>query len=166
MKMQTLNNLLKDLKIALNKTKMTRLEHLLTILSEECMETGQRITKASRFTLGEIQAGHSQTNAQRINYEFNDILAVMEMIGADTGYDLAARDEMSIETKKINVEKFLRYSEEIGTLVDMEVLREKSDKWDNLTRKLDDLFEKLHGIDDIELQSKLFKLIKSELIHL
>ncbi len=59
---------------------MTRTELLLTVLAEECVETAQRVSKAIRFTLEEIQPEQELTNAQRIVYEFNDIVAVMEVL--------------------------------------------------------------------------------------
>jgi hypothetical protein len=61
---------------------MTKTENLLTILAEECAETAQRVSKAIRFTLDEIQPNQEEdlTNAERIVYEFNDIVAVMEVL--------------------------------------------------------------------------------------
>lgn len=141
---------------------MTRLEHLLTILSEECMETGQRISKAARFSLNEIQAGHSLNNAKRINYEFNDILAVMELIKAETGYDLAVRDEESIATKKLNVEKYINYSKECGTLED-EDMREKARRFDKLSNAVGDLYKKLDDEGDDYGLGKIGELTASHL---
>lgn len=95
---------------------MTRTEHLLTILAEECAEVAQRATKALRFGLWEIQPGHSEANAERIMGEYSDILATVEML-CDEGKlpridDLRAR----MDTKKVQVEHFLKYSAELGTL--------------------------------------------------
>lgn len=90
---------------------MTRQEHLLTLLVEECCETAQRATKALRFGLEEIQEGQNLTNAERIREEFNHIVAAFEML--DIGYV----DRYSIETKMKKVNKFLEYSKEVGTLV-------------------------------------------------
>lgn len=89
---------------------MTRLEHLLWILSEECDEVGQRASKAARFGLAEVQPGQPFSNAWRIRQEFGDLIAAYEMLGIE----MPSRVE--IEEKKIKVEKFLKYSAECGTL--------------------------------------------------
>ena len=49
---------------------------LLEILAEECAEVIQRVTKALRFGIDEVQPGQPHTNAQRISYEMGDVLAV------------------------------------------------------------------------------------------
>lgn len=96
---------------------MTRIEHLLTILAEECTEIGQRASKALRFTPSEVQAGQNLSNADRIMYEFRDLQAVMEML-EDEGVlpSIWQRDVAAIDAKKTKVEKFLIYSAEVGTL--------------------------------------------------
>lgn len=94
---------------------MTRTEHLLTILSEECVETAQRSSKAIRFTLDEIQPGQELTNAQRIVYEFNDIFAVMEILKEEGLIDKII-DREAIELKKSKIDKYIKYSNDIGTL--------------------------------------------------
>lgn len=45
---------------------MKRHEHLLSILAEECCEVGQRVSKALRFGLDEVQPGQDLSNAERI----------------------------------------------------------------------------------------------------
>lgn len=94
---------------------MTREEHLLTILIEECNETAQRATKALRFGLSEIQPEQPLTNAERVVYEFNDIVATMEMLMTDKSLPYVF-DHPSILVKKQKVEKYLAYSSELGTL--------------------------------------------------
>jgi len=58
---------------------MTLDEHLLTCLAEECSEVVQRITKALRFGLDEVQPGQEFTNSQRIGQELIDVAAVLEL---------------------------------------------------------------------------------------
>lgn len=94
---------------------MTRKEILLTLLSEECNETAQRASKAIRFGLDEVQEGQPFTNADRIVYEFNDLLAVMELM-ADEGLIPRVRDTVAVALKKIKIEKWLNYSISCGTL--------------------------------------------------
>jgi hypothetical protein len=94
---------------------MTRTENLLTILGEECVETAQRVSKAIRFTLHEIQDGQELTNAERIVYEFNDIVAMMEILQEEGVFDKVI-DREAIDKKKLKVTKYLDYSVELGTV--------------------------------------------------
>lgn len=94
---------------------MTKNENLLTILSEECVETAHRVSKAIRFTLEEIQPEQELTNAQRIVYEFNDILAVMEILQEEGVFDKVI-DRDAIDKKKIKVAKYLAYSTKMGAV--------------------------------------------------
>lgn len=96
---------------------MTRQELLLVMLMEECDETSQRASKALRFTLEEVQEGQIMTNAERIIYEFNDLCAVMELLNEEGLFNKASfLDHEYIKLKKTKVEKWLKYSQEIGTL--------------------------------------------------
>jgi hypothetical protein len=94
---------------------MTRTEHLLTILAEECGETAQRATKALRFGLNEVQPGQELNNAERIVYEFNDILSIMNML-VEEGKLPRVEDKGMMGLKKDKVEKYLIYSKEQGLL--------------------------------------------------
>jgi hypothetical protein len=96
---------------------MTKKEHLLIILMEECSETSQRASKALRFTLEEIEpnANTVMNNGQRMLWEFNHIIAAMEML-QEEGCVPYVIDRTTIEKKKEQVKKFLEYSKKSGTL--------------------------------------------------
>ncbi len=99
---------------------MTRQEHLLTILSEECAEVAQRVSKALRFGLKEVEPGQKYTNAARISQELFDLRAVAEMLekcGAleSVRYSTVLR---LVEKKKAKVPKYLAYSSQCGTLAE------------------------------------------------
>lgn len=96
---------------------MNRTEHLLTILSEECNEIGQRASKAKRFGLNEIQQEQPLTNAERIVQEYADLLAVVEML-VDEGHLVIPDLSEAKAAKKRKVEEFLRYSASRGTLTE------------------------------------------------
>lgn len=96
---------------------MTRVEMLLTILAEECMETAQRASKAIRFGLNEVQEGQGLDNAQRIIYEFNDIVGTMEMLSGEKHIPYHV-DAVAAGLKKIKIEKLLTYSFQQGALSD------------------------------------------------
>lgn len=95
---------------------MNRKEHLLVILAEECNEVGQRATKALRFGVNEIQPGKEENNAQRLKYEYNDLISIIEMLQEEGVLppEMFSRD--MIDKKKEQVRHFLGYSEKIGTL--------------------------------------------------
>ena len=97
---------------------MTRNEHLLTVAAEECNETAQRIDKALRFGMDDIQNGQLFSNAERLVQEFRDLQAAIEML-EDAGMippTVWIRDAEAIEGKKDRVEAFLLYSEKRGCL--------------------------------------------------
>lgn len=89
---------------------MTREEHLLVILLEECSEVTKEASKAIRFGMHEVMPGQPLTNRDRILRELQDLYAVVEMLG------LQGVDRAAIELKKAKVEKFMRYAKECGTL--------------------------------------------------
>lgn len=94
---------------------MTETDHLLVILMEECSELAKRCSKALRFGADE-QRDLPLNNIEYINYEFNDVLGVAEMLG-DHGIKLE-RNERLISNKKEKVQKYLEYSRERGRLGD------------------------------------------------
>lgn len=97
------------------RTVMNRTEHLLSCLAEECAEVAQRVSKALRFGLTEVQPGQPLTNAQRIGQEFHDLLAVVEMLEDEGALDRPT-DTHAIERKKAKVLAFLEYAEQCGAL--------------------------------------------------
>lgn len=95
---------------------MNRTEHLLSCLAEECAEVAQRVSKALRFGLAEVQPGQPLTNAQRIGQEFHDLLAVVEMLEEAGALDRPTGSTTAIERKKAKVLAFMEYAEQCGTL--------------------------------------------------
>lgn len=93
---------------------MTRTEHLLTILAEECAEIAQRASKALRFGLDEIEPGQTFTNSARIMFEFDDLVGVVQMLMDEA--DLPTTSEYRSLVKIRKVEEYLTYSEKCGTL--------------------------------------------------
>ena len=91
---------------------MTREEHLINNITEECLEVAQRASKALRFGMEEIQPGQLLTNRERLIDEFNDLVAVLEM----AGLPLQVVNGHKIEMKIKKVERYLAYAKECGTL--------------------------------------------------
>lgn len=94
---------------------MKRHEHLLTILAEECSEVTQRVSKALRFGLDEVQPGQELTNAERIEVELTDLFTVVGMLVADGHFKIKDRSA-DFDAKQEKVERFLAYSAKCGTL--------------------------------------------------
>lgn len=103
---------------------MNRDEHLMVIAMEECAEVAQRIAKASRFGMDQIQQDAADkpeenperlTNRERILREFYDLRATLGMIGIDAWdcSDLARQHERA---KVIRIEHYLKRSAGYGTL--------------------------------------------------
>lgn len=59
---------------------MTRAEHLLKVMAMQCVILNKSATRARRQGADSIQAGHSRTNAQRVNDDLMDLMAVCEML--------------------------------------------------------------------------------------
>ena len=96
---------------------MNRKEHLLTILGEECSELHQEISKALRFGMYE-QRDLPTSNVERIQKEFNDVIALVEMINDFYQENIFCTDFDLIKAKTEKVEKYLLYSKELGTLTE------------------------------------------------
>jgi len=98
---------------------MNRQEHLLTILGEECSELHQEICKALRFGINE-QRDLPTSNLERMQKEFNDLLAMVEMVNDELIMDkseiILHKNPILTAMKIEKVEKYLLYSKECGTL--------------------------------------------------
>jgi NTP pyrophosphatase (non-canonical NTP hydrolase) len=95
---------------------VTRTEHLLFILAEECAEVAQRASKAARFGLDEIQPDQAETNRQRIGNELDDLWAVVGMLREQRVLPLPSITQQM--HKHAKVEKYLSYSATCGTLTE------------------------------------------------
>jgi NTP pyrophosphatase (non-canonical NTP hydrolase) len=93
-------------------------EHYLICLAEECNEVGQRVHKALRFGLMEVQAGQNLTNAERIVEELKDLLSVAELLYREGMIDNYVPSTRVINTKEEKIKKFFAISREQGTLTD------------------------------------------------
>jgi NTP pyrophosphatase (non-canonical NTP hydrolase) len=93
---------------------MTRQEHLLVILAEECAEIQHCISKTLRFGPDEVWPKLDVTNFERLEAEFNDLLAVVSMLD-DEGIQIRFdQDRQKAKTEK--VKKYMKYSQSLGLL--------------------------------------------------
>lgn len=83
-----------------------KLHEVMNILSEECAEVIQAVSKCHRFGLDNLKPGKPLTNAQHLEGEIGDLLAMVDLlklkgIVTDTGLELA---------KQAKVEKLKKWS--------------------------------------------------------
>ncbi len=95
---------------------MNRCEHLLTCLAEECTEVGQRVSKALRFGLSEVQNGHALSNAERIVDELEDLIAVASILEAEGIIADFQPSEVRVADKRARIERFMAISRQQGVL--------------------------------------------------
>lgn len=97
-------------------------EYLLVCLMEECQEVSQRISKALRFGLEEVQksnANETRTNRERINYELQDLQAVVGMlIEQNDAYQNSVDSFKARQLKREKLLRYMEYSKEQGKLND------------------------------------------------
>lgn len=93
---------------------MTRQEHLLVILAEECAEVAHRCSKALRFGLDDVAPGQALTSGEQIRKELMHLLVVAGYLN-DEGLDLS--HDQDVSNAKIDaVELWLEHSRRQGTL--------------------------------------------------
>ena len=93
---------------------MTKQEHLLVLLMEECAEVSQRASKILRFGLKDkdgSEPGQPYTNEQRLHFEVNDLLAILDMVYEGKN---SYSSPMAQLQKKKKVEKYLNLSKKLG----------------------------------------------------
>jgi hypothetical protein len=95
---------------------MTRSEHLLACLAEECDEIGKNCMKALRFGLADGYPGSNSTNAEEISRELTDLIAVMRMMVAEGIIPKPDLGGPTITGKQAKVEKFMLYAQEKGAI--------------------------------------------------
>lgn len=95
---------------------MTEIEHVLSCLAEECCEVGQRVSKALRFGLNEVQEGQEMSNAERIAYEFKDLITIGYMLQSNGVLPDIIPTEEEAEAKVAKVLKYIEYAKQQGTV--------------------------------------------------
>lgn len=89
---------------------MNRTEHLLTCLGEECAEVSQRVSKALRFGLDEVQPGQPLRNRDRIVEELRDLFAVAEILAGEGVIGWCMPDRIEVHAKLAKIERFMAIS--------------------------------------------------------
>ena len=96
---------------------MTKSEHLLTCLSEECAEVIQAVSKALRFGLCESCIGYADglSNVEAIVKELHDVIAVVEMLEDEKIIEKPINKSM-LEAKKAKVRKMMEHARRNGAM--------------------------------------------------
>lgn len=92
---------------------MKNWQYLLLKLSEECNEVGQMASKNMHFGQEERQFLDGESNRERLHGEINDILAIVELLNEEAGFDFKP-DPDKIERKKAKVKHYREYSRSLG----------------------------------------------------
>lgn len=87
-------------------------QYLLTVLMEEAAEIQQAASKTIRFGFDSYYEEGDDDNKTQLLKEFNDLVAVMEMIFPEN--DLINKEQ--IENKKHKVKHFIQVSKKLGRL--------------------------------------------------
>lgn len=93
---------------------MTRQEHLLIKLIEECCEVAKATSKALEFGLDDGCPNTGRTNLGDIKSELNDLFAIIEMLHSE-GVDWKI-DDAAVMLKKAKVEYWMSHAQKRGAL--------------------------------------------------
>jgi len=88
---------------------LTWKQYVLTKLAEECAEVAQRALKQQQFGKDESQPGQTETNADRLRYEINDLKSIVILL-EDLGEIEHTSTAQFSEHFNRKVEKLLKYS--------------------------------------------------------
>lgn len=94
---------------------MNKEQYLLSCLSEECGEAIKEIGKAHRFGLDD-KWKEKLTPREALYNECIDVIAVITMLCIEDIIPNCFSDGPGVKTKIERVEKYMKYSEEKGTL--------------------------------------------------
>ena len=83
-----------------------KLHEVMNILSEECAEVIQAVSKCHRFGLDNLKPGKPLTNAQHLEGEIGDLLAMVDLLKLK-----GIVTEAGLETAKLaKIEKLKKWS--------------------------------------------------------
>ena len=83
-----------------------REREVMNILSEECAEVIQAVSKCHRFGLDNLKPGKPKTNCEHLEEELGDLLAMIDIL-----LDMQVISSASLESAKIaKIEKLKKWS--------------------------------------------------------
>ena len=97
---------------------MNTKEHLLITLSEECAEVQLAVSKSLRFGITDSRPGGDLTNAQEIEKEFIEAMAVRDMLRELGVITQPSNSKQIYDDKRDRVKKYLELARKNGTVTD------------------------------------------------
>lgn len=85
---------------------MNKQDEILNILSEECAEVIQSISKCNRFGMENLKPGYGKTNREHLEDELGDVLAMIDIM---LEHDIITGDKLD-EAKQKKFDKLKRWS--------------------------------------------------------
>lgn len=96
---------------------LTKEQYLQICAMEEAAEVTQRLSKALRFGLDEVQPGQSLDNRQRLEGEIIDLVAVLMKLEEVDAINLQRPEqEEALHDKLDKIAKYMAYSRDQGLL--------------------------------------------------
>jgi NTP pyrophosphatase (non-canonical NTP hydrolase) len=83
-----------------------KLHEVMNILSEECAEVIQAVSKCHRFGLNNFKPGKPLTNAQHLEGEIGDVLAMIDLLKS---YNIITEEGLNT-AKQAKIEKLKQWS--------------------------------------------------------
>jgi NTP pyrophosphatase (non-canonical NTP hydrolase) len=84
----------------------TKVHEIMNIASEECAEVIQAISKCHRFGLNNYKPGKPLTNAQHLEVELGDLLAMVDLLKSN---NIVTQEGLDI-AKAAKIEKLKKWS--------------------------------------------------------
>jgi NTP pyrophosphatase (non-canonical NTP hydrolase) len=83
-----------------------KIDEVMNILSEECAEVIQAVSKINRFGIDNYKPGKSKTNRQHLEEELGDLLAMVDIL-----IELGVVTESSLQQAEVaKIEKLKKWS--------------------------------------------------------
>jgi NTP pyrophosphatase (non-canonical NTP hydrolase) len=83
-----------------------KIDEVMNILSEECAEVIQAVSKINRFGIDNYKPGKSKTNRQHLEEELGDLLAMVDIL-----IELGVVNESSLQQAEVaKIEKLKKWS--------------------------------------------------------
>lgn len=92
---------------------MKRMQLLMAKLAEEAAEVSQIALKTAQFGMDEQMPGQPFTNAERVNQELTDLMAIVQMLNEEFGLGFEL-DAERVKAKKAKVNRYAGYSASLG----------------------------------------------------
>jgi len=85
---------------------MNKDTEILLILSEECAEVIQAVSKVSRFGIDNVKPGKPKTNREHLEEEIGDLLAMVDIM---VEFSVISLDNLEV-AKRAKIEKLKKWS--------------------------------------------------------